>query len=124
MLVRRLLSLVEEFEASKDAGEAQYAEWVGIRARVAVLHTISTCLLSEGPLPIAPNPKAAAAQAVIGGPEGEKAARGSLEEVLLLMLEETGKGPLVKKWLERLCLDTSVLQTEVAAVHQVCLLLE
>lgn len=49
MLVHRLVAFVVDFEASKDASEAQHAEWVSTRMRLAVLNAMSSVLLSSTP---------------------------------------------------------------------------
>lgn len=54
MLIRRLVAFVVDFEASKDASEAQHAEWVSTCMRVAVLNALSNILLS--PVPCTPPP--------------------------------------------------------------------
>lgn len=100
LLLGRLVAFVVEAEASKDMSEAQHAEWVSARARVAVLRALASALTATPPRP----PAAAA--------DGLRAAAADA-------LAESGTAALLLRWLTSLCSDTVVLLVEAPAVHQV-----
>lgn len=100
LLLNRLVAFVVEFEASKDMSESQHAEWVGSRARTAVLRALASALTA------APAPGRPAAAADVLRHAAQDAVAGS------------GTAALLLRWLTLLCADTTVLLTEAAAVHQ------